>query len=324
MRCSYLPYCTIALSLTLAPAHASAEQPPVTRTSAAAIERGNEGVTLFEAGRWNEALARFTEAEGLYHSPVFVLYTARTLRNVGRLREARETYRRLLSETLAPSAPGPWKQAQADARSELSALAATMPSVVFALSGGSPAARLFVDNHPVAAGAPLELDPGSYHVVATDGPRHLTVAFNVATGAQRQPVNIVFPSVTPPELPPRVHHQAHDSHALFVPGLVVAGIGGATLIAGTITGVLALSKKPDARRSLPASCIDGRCPEAQQQAVEEATAPGRHLATATDILLVTGAVISLTGAGLLLFVPGEPPKVSASVSPRGGSVSVSF
>jgi hypothetical protein len=313
--------CTaVLLSWSLATVHAVAEQPK----STVAIERGNEGVALYDAGRWGEALGRFTEAEKLYHSPVFVLYIARTLRNADRLREAREIYRRLLNETLAPTAPAPWKQAQTDARTELSELEATIPSVVFTLSGGSPAARLSVDNHPVPAGAPLELDPGSYRVVATDGTRQVSVAFSVAAARQRQPVNIVFPSSNPPALPPEVDHRSNETYGLFVPGLVVAGIGGATLIAGTITGVLALSKKPDARRSLPTSCIDGRCPEAQRQAVEEATAPGRHLATATDILLVTGAVISLTGAGLLLFVPGEPSKVSASVSPRGGSFSVRF
>jgi hypothetical protein len=322
MRSLFLLKCSIVISVSLGLSRAAAE--PATSNSTVAIERGNEGVTLYEASRWQEALASFTEAEQLYHSPVFVLYIARTLRNAGRLREARETYRRLVNETLTPSAPAPWKQAQTDARSELSALEATIPTVVFTLSGGSPAARLSVDNHPVPAGAPIELDPGSYHVVATDGARHVTIAFSVATAAQGQPVNIVFPDAASPVPLRGVEHEANETRGLFVPGLVVAGLGGATLIAGGVTGVLALSKKPDARRSLPASCIDGRCPRAQQQAVEEATAPGRRLAIATDVLLISGAVIALTGAGLLLLVPGEPAKVSASVSPRGGAVTLVF
>jgi hypothetical protein len=316
--------CSITLSLSLATAPASALQSPTSRNNAVAVDRGNEGVALYEAGRWDEALARFAEAEALFHSPVFVLYTARTLRNAGRLRDARESYRRLVAEPIAPDAPAPWHQAQTDARGELTALEASIPSVIFTLTGGSPGARLSINDRLVPADAPLELDPGSYQVVATDGTRRVTVAFTLAAGAKQQRVAVAFPAPAPPARRPVSPLAPRESPGLFVPGLVVSGIGGATLIAGGITGVLALTKKPEARDNLPSSCVDGICPRSQQQAVDDATAPGRHLATATDVLLIGGAALALTGAGLLIFVTDEPTTVSAHVFPRGGSVSVTF
>src|SRR5690349_2715550 len=114
MRRSFLFHGALALSLSLAPARAVAQPSPTTPTSTVAVDRGNEGVALYEAGRWDEALARFAEAEALYHSPVFVLYTARTLRNAGRLRDARDTYHRLVAEPIAADAPALWHQAQTD------------------------------------------------------------------------------------------------------------------------------------------------------------------------------------------------------------------
>jgi tetratricopeptide (TPR) repeat protein len=120
----------VFLAVTAMPAAAQAQaQPGNTRpNSELAIQKGNEGVQLYEQGRWDEALEHFREAESLYHSPVFILYTARALRNSGRLRDARDAFQKLVNERLEPPAPELWHQAQRDALAELSELEANIPA----------------------------------------------------------------------------------------------------------------------------------------------------------------------------------------------------
>src|SRR5690242_10010962 len=105
---------SLLLSLTIA---AAAHAQP--SDGARAIEKGKDALALYEAGNWSGALEAFREADTLFHSPVFALYTARSLRQLGRLLEARAALERLSNETLSASAPAPWLKAQADARLEL-------------------------------------------------------------------------------------------------------------------------------------------------------------------------------------------------------------
>src|SRR6185503_12180093 len=64
-----------------------------------------DGAVAFQASRWAEALDLFQRAESLVHAPPHVLYIARSQVKLGHLVEAREAYRKLTSETLAPTAP---------------------------------------------------------------------------------------------------------------------------------------------------------------------------------------------------------------------------
>jgi hypothetical protein len=111
----------VSATLALAPTAARAQDADRAQSSPAAlaIEAGKRGVLLYERGDWLGALTQFEAAEALYHSPVFVLYTARSLRNAGHLPEAEAWFSRVSAEQLDASAPELWQRAQENARAEL-------------------------------------------------------------------------------------------------------------------------------------------------------------------------------------------------------------
>jgi tetratricopeptide (TPR) repeat protein len=291
--------------------------------SARAIELGHDGVTLYEQGKWNEALERFRAAEALYHSPVFVLYTARSLRNAGRLLEAREALKRLVGEKLDSSAPELWRKAQNDGREELKALETNISSVIITLDNGSPQTRTTIDDRPVTAGVVIELDPGTHRAIAVDAADTKSVTFTLAPGTRRQRVAIqLTPSQSPP--PGATGSELSGRRSLYVPGLIVASVGGAAMLAGGVIGVLALQKKADVRDNLPASCDGTMCPRSSESEVEGRIDAARNLGTAADIFLIGGAAVAATGVGLLIFGPSDRPTATAGMSPRGGFVRVRF
>lgn len=85
---------------------------PVLAQTAAENERalalGHEGLGFYNKGSWADAQQRFAEADRLAHSPVFILYLARSARNAGDLAAAKEAYDRLAREVVPAGAPAPW------------------------------------------------------------------------------------------------------------------------------------------------------------------------------------------------------------------------
>jgi hypothetical protein len=291
-----------------------------------AIEKGEQGVAFYEQGRWNEALERFREAEALYHSPVFVLYAARALRNAGRLLAARETFRQLIGERLETPAPELWSKAQRDARTELSALEALLPSAVIELRGGSTVTHVALDGRTVAIGSAIELDPGQHRAVATDSSRRVLREFSLAPGTRNVRIVIDLNPITAPAptVPASNRPVQAERSGLYVPGLVVAAAGGTAILAGGVVGILALREKGRARDSLPAICQGTTCPQSTKPEVEGRRQRARDLGTAADILFVSGGVLAAAGIGMMIFIPGDAGSVSAQVSPRGASVRIGF
>jgi hypothetical protein len=70
-------------------------------TNQRALKLAYEADDLYARGQWAGAYDRFAEADGLAHSPVFVLYMARCRKNAARLIEAEAIFTRLSRETLA-------------------------------------------------------------------------------------------------------------------------------------------------------------------------------------------------------------------------------
>jgi hypothetical protein len=130
-----------------------------------ALELGREGVALYEAGRWLEARERFERAEALVHSPVFVLYAARTQHRLGKLLVARTLYRRVIDEPALADEIEPWRAARRDAAAELEALGPRIPRIRVAVPSRYPA-QVWLDGvHVGTVGDVIEADPGDHEVV---------------------------------------------------------------------------------------------------------------------------------------------------------------
>src|SRR4051812_42180375 len=124
MRAARLRSCTLTLALALLlPTAALAEEPsrkPDAR--ALALEKAQQGLTHYNAGRWQDAYNAFHDAAGIYDAPSVEIYLARCQRKLGHVDAARALYERILAEPLTKDAPAPFVEAHRDAVRELDAL----------------------------------------------------------------------------------------------------------------------------------------------------------------------------------------------------------
>lgn len=244
----------LAAMLVTAPGLAQSAPPtPDAKTTARTL--ADRGLEHYEAGRYTEALRAFHEAEATIHAPTLLLMIARTYDKLGRLTESRATYRRLVSEALTPGSPRAFVAAKEEARRELAALEARIPTVEVTLSGAAhDAVVLTLDSERIAPSTPVERDPGEHQLVAViPGQRPVTKTIRLNEGTRE---HIVL-HLTPPSPAAPLSGGAPDSsesNAASKRGMTTAVVisGGVTAAAGTIAGVaftlLANGKASEATR----------------------------------------------------------------------------
>jgi hypothetical protein len=309
----------VTLLAAATPLHAQTPASAPPNAGALAVQKGDEGINLYARGQWDQAYRVLSEAEQLYHSPVFLLYQARSLRNAGHMLAAQAILRRLNAELIDAAAPEPWKHAQADGRIELAALEQDVPSVVIVVKGASPRATILLDGAAAANGQRIELDPGHHALVASDGAQRVEKAFTVAAGADQLRVVLALKSEPSAATAPR-----RAARGPYVPGLIIAVAGGASVIGGAIVGAVARSQASKVTDSLPATCVGSTCLPSAKSMIEPHFDHARTLASAADVLLVGGASLALAGAILWLIDPRGQPAVTAAVSARGGAMQLCF
>lgn len=281
-----------------------------------------EALKEYELGHWDEAEALFARAHEL--NP-----TARTLRGMGLA--AFENRRYVL-------AVGRLQAALADKRNALTAAqrkevqgvieraSAFISHFVVTLSPQN--AEITVNGAPASRNeaGELLLDPGDYEIVATaEGYKSGSTRVTAEGGARGRALIELEPEQTaeapPPEAaaasafhpspePARSQPEAHGSGArvLMYTGFAVLGAG---VIAGSVTGILALTKGS----SLKDACPHDACPPAQQSKLDSANT----LATVSNIsfgVAGAGAV-----AGVIGFVlQGSDSGSEAQASGRAPSI----
>lgn len=284
----------VAAAAWAAPATA---QPGAPSGAAAQADReqaralGEEGLEHFAASRWQEAHDRFEQADRLFHAPTLTLYMARCQAKLGRPLAARALYERLLAEPVPASAPRPFLEAQASARTELAEVDARVGRLTVVVTGGE--ASVAIDG-VAAEGADLTkrpVDPGEHTIeVTAPGQPPVRRTVTVAQGAEEAVTISVSRAAPPPPPPPR------EEEGSMVPALVAFGVGAAGLGVGSVTGILALSKASD----LKDQCDGNRCAaalETDRDAVDT-------LSTISTIGFVVGGVGVATGVVLLVVRPG--------------------
>lgn len=96
----------------------------------------------------------------------------------------------------------------------------------------------------------------------------------------------------------------------WLPGWIIAGVGGAIVIGGVITGVLALDQQAALERDYQCT-PDGAC---ALPGFEGARDTGTLLAGLTDGFLFGGAAVLATGVVLALVLGGDSTETSASMA----------
>ncbi|MFT3772714.1 MAG: tetratricopeptide repeat protein [Minicystis sp.] len=302
----------LALLCALAPAPAAA-QPTVSAAKAAAREKAAQGLSLFEAKRWAEAYAIFKEADDLYHVPTLTLAMAQCQSALGRLIEARDLYRRVLDEPVAPDAPEPIRKARVTAAGDLAALERRIPVLTVTITGpDADRARVEIDGAPASArdlAVGRAIDPGEHIVSAvTDGGGSARLTVKLPEGARTQ-VELAIRA-------PGSAAASADRPGSMVPAGVAFGLGGAGVAAGAITGIVARIKSNDIRGRC--QTIDGalHCLAADIPARDTAIA----LRTASTAAFVAGGAALAAGTVLAIVRPGggkAPVEVTAGVGSIG-------
>ena len=187
--------CVVCLSLSFTSSVFAATEEEKSGARAAATQ----GEKAFEEHRWAEALDLFTRAESLVHSPVHLLYKARSLAQLGQLVKARETYLALDRETLPANASPALLKAQDSAREEAKALEPRLANVTIKVEGASAAdVAVTMDGVKVPAalvGLSRPVDPGEHKLQATgNGIQSDVVTVSVKEGGSASATLIVKPT----------------------------------------------------------------------------------------------------------------------------------
>ncbi|HEX3774747.1 MAG TPA: hypothetical protein VHV51_09805 [Polyangiaceae bacterium] len=306
----------------------SALADPTAADRATARSLAGEGYQALQAKDYATAIDRFSRADALVHAPTLMIDWARSLVGVGKLVEAQERYEQIIREGVDPKAPKSWQKAFNDANTELAALKPRLAWVTINVAGTNDA-HVTVDGAPVppaAIGVRRAMNPGERLVrVVAQGylPQKKTLQLaegsNTSADFTLQPdpdqqaqastlldTSAPAPSEAPPKRKPTLAY-------------VAIGVGGAGILAGGISGILAMSK----HSQLSKACPGGACPNDQSDNLDSY----HTLATVSDIGFAIGIPIAATGVALLLLnrPSGEappPPATGFQVHPYFGGTSV--
>jgi hypothetical protein len=341
------------LALTLALATSAWAAEPDASTRAVARKIATDGVAALQDGDAELASQKLEKAFELLPAPSIALWSARALIKRGKLVEASE--RLLLIGRLPPSEGNEQAvqaQAQKDAARELADLTQRIPKLVITLDSAQPSeVSLSLDGKTLSSallGEEQPANPGTHSVRGTRGAEQAEQTVNLVETQKAQvvlhfraPAPGSASGAAPAGAAPPVTGQAPSPAAALAPtppavdgesrgsgktlAFVALAVGGAGLITGGVTGLVALSKHSDLTNN-PA-CMDGKCPPSLQGDVDSF----RTMRTVSSIGFIAGGVFAATGVVLLLTTgsssqKGEraSPELALQLAPGNVSVTGSF
>ncbi len=192
----------------------------------------------------------------------------------------------------------------------------SVPPQSYKLAAGTLALRLRAGTHTLTASTAdgkqqkwdVSITPGQtleHRFAFTAAPAVVPAAAAVVPAAAPPPA----PQAPPPPAPDQ--SSAKGGSNLRTVGFVVGGVGGAALVGGVVTGLMAKSKSSKATDQ----CQDKVCPTKAESDFNSA----KSLATVTNVLLIGGGVLAAAGVTLVIVGGksggGEQPGKPAS-APR--------
>lgn len=275
-----------------------------------ALDLAYEAEDLFAKGNWDDAYNRFQQADALAHSPVFVLFMARSKKNAGKLLEASSLYERVATEKLATDAPKPFRAATSDAASELSELRGRIPHVRVVVTGAPQGpVDVRVDGEPIETDKLVALDPGAHVFSAKTLKLEKKETVVLPSAARELRVELSFST-------PRRDQTRPVKRGSLAPGIAFVSLAAAGLELGAIMGGLATKTSDDVK----AGCIDDHCLTSDAADLDRA----RLFANVSTGAFVAGGAFMVTGIVLLVLRPGGASAPAIGVGPRGFSFEAAF
>jgi hypothetical protein len=321
-------------SVTVArPAHAQSDDD---RATARAL--GVEGQQALDNKSYATAEDRFRRADKLVHAPTLELGLARALAAEAKYVEAQETYNRMIREGLPPGAPDVFKRALDDAKKEVETVSPKLGSVLITVKAASgtdiPDPKVNLDDRTVNAaslGVKRAIDPGPHTLrVTADGYKPVEMRFAVLEGASATeavtldkdntpvaaaaPTPAATPAATPTPAPasaPAAATSDTGPHKKSILPYVAFGVGGAGLVLGAITGLVAIGD----HSTINKDCGGSSCPAGKDADKISSYHTMAALSTVGFIVAIVGGG---AGAVLLLTQPkdsgeGAPPPTAKGV-----------
>ncbi|HVH48153.1 MAG TPA: PEGA domain-containing protein [Labilithrix sp.] len=316
MRHGLLIRATLGLTLLLGTTSSVAlAADPSPQDIAQARELGHQAQVAFDAGRLAESEKLWTGASNLYPAAAtLTLGLARTQAKLGKLVLAQESYNKIIREqSQNPNPPPAFKAALEAANAEIGAVSSKIAGVVITVEG-APNPTVTIDGQPVSSaglGLRRPVDPGA-HVIKAEAPGYkpAETSFQVAESATAEaklrlekaaasavaaaPAEAATPAAGNDAKPAELSTSKSPKKTLAI---VAFGVGGAGLVLGAVTGVLALGKHGD----LEGQCPNGKCPNDVSGDVDSYKTMG----LLSTVGFIVGGVGLAAGAVLWFTAPKE-------------------
>jgi hypothetical protein len=328
----YILGLALLLAVPSSPGGAWAQSHPSAADRTTARRLGNEGVIALKNGNYDTAADRFERANDLVNAPSFLVLLARARVGQGRLVEAYEIYRTIIREGVQPDKPEAFKRALAEAKQEVKTLEPRLAWVTVNVVGARPEQVEVTLNGSVipsaALGAQRPADPGVLRVEAkAEGYHTAEATAQLSEGQHAAPIELRMLEL--PKPPPMVE-LAHEEPVMTADGgepgfisqsllgYVTLGLGGAGLVAGTVTGIIAMNRRQELE-DIPCVATDGDLCYAvnDPDTMSAAVAAKEDLdtySTASTISFIAGGALTATGLILLLTLPDEPPATAQGLT----------
>ncbi len=286
----------------------------------------NEGRADRDKGDLKGAMKAFAAADALMHVPTTGIELAKAQVAAGLLVEARDTALRVTRIPEKPSEPAPFKAAR-DAAAQLNdELGARIPSLTINVKNvpDGVTASVEVDGASLPSellGQPRKLNPGHHVITAKAGTADGKEEIDLAEKDSKE-VSIELPAQSAPapeaktELPttpPDTPTESSGGNKLLIFGGF--GLAGAGVIAGSITGLLAISKANSIKGNSSA-CQNTGGNEVCNPSEDSDLSSGKTLATISTVSFIVagvGAALGVTG----FFVGGSSsPKPADAPAPE--------
>src|SRR5882672_9484512 len=249
-----LAFTFLALSLCTRPAFAQ----PSASDRATARALAEEGGEALDKKNYEIAADRFARADALVHAPTLSLELARAQVGLRKFVEAQETYLRLIREGVPPGSPPSFTKAFQEAQKEIKAIPPRLGWVTLTISGAN-AFIVSIDGNEVPKAAldvKRAVNPGNHAVKASaDGYLANETTFTVGEGESAAVSLTLDPMPTSPNAKPPTPPAAKTTitsasgaqigadagrrgSTQKTVGFIALGVGGAGLVAGSITGLM--------------------------------------------------------------------------------------
>jgi hypothetical protein len=289
-----------------------------------------DGRTARDKGDMKAALKAFIGADAIMHVPTTGLEVAKAQAALGLLVEARETALRVTRIGDKPNDPAPFKQARDAASAMNDDLGARIPSLTVTVKNvpEGATAEVTIDDAPIPAeglGQARKLNPGHHVVVAKAGSADAKQEIDLAEKDQKQ-LTVELPAAaavasttggaattteTPPEAEPS--HKSGGSKVLMFGGF---GLAGAGVIAGSITGILSMSKTSAIKGS--GFCSGTVCGPQENSDISSA----KSMATISTVAFIAAGAGAVLGVvGLLTGNSSSSPSATPEKPPTDESTS---